>query len=168
MPRELNFPSRVADMERDGCLRNDHPPRGRAWRRPQAEAGQQLPLGYAALYSEALARAIKAGLTSALFDDLVRSSRMHCAFYDTFIGWVASGDSQSDPFALDDALRTISDVAQLPRSVGLNGSLASGVRELYAQAIADGFGASMLPELPHTVAKANNIDLRPASECAPS
>ena len=93
---------------------------------------------------------------------------MHCAFYDTFIGWVASGDSQSHPFALDDALRTISDVAQLPRSVGLNGSLASGVRELYAQAIADGFGASMLPELPHTVAKANNIDLRPASECAPS
>jgi 3-hydroxyisobutyrate dehydrogenase-like beta-hydroxyacid dehydrogenase len=125
-----------------------------------------ISLGYAALYSEALALAVKAGLTTASFDELVRSSRMHCAFYDTFIGWVASGNSRSHPYALDDALRTISDVAQFSRSVGLNGRLASGVRELYAQAVADGFGASMLPELPRAVAKANSIDLRPASECA--
>jgi 3-hydroxyisobutyrate dehydrogenase-like beta-hydroxyacid dehydrogenase len=125
-----------------------------------------ISLGYAALYSEALALAIKAGLTAASFDDLVRSSRMHCAFYDTFIGWVASGNSQSHPYALDDALRTISDVTQFSRSVGLNGRLANGVRELYAQAIADGFGGSMLPELPRAVAKANDIDLKPASEHA--
>jgi 3-hydroxyisobutyrate dehydrogenase-like beta-hydroxyacid dehydrogenase len=125
-----------------------------------------ISLGYAALYSEGLALAIKAGLTTASFDDLVRSSRMHCAFYDTFIGWVASGDSQSHPYALDDALRTISDVAQFSRSVGVNGGLANGVREIYVQAIADGFGASMLPELPRAVARANNIDLRPGSEHA--
>ena len=49
---------------------------------------------------------------------------MHCPFYDTFIGWVVSGDRQSHPYALDDALRTISDVFQFSRSVGLKGCLA--------------------------------------------
>jgi hypothetical protein len=127
-----------------------------------------ISLGYAALYSEALALAIKAGLSAASFDDLVRSSRMHCAFYDTFIGWVMSGDRQSHPYALDDALRTISDVVQFSRSVCLHGRLASGVRDLYAEAVADGFGAAMLPELPRAVARANDIDLRPASDAASS
>jgi 3-hydroxyisobutyrate dehydrogenase-like beta-hydroxyacid dehydrogenase len=125
-----------------------------------------ISLGYAALYSEALALTIKAGLSATSFDDLVRSSRMHCAFYDTFIGWVMSGDRQSHPYALDDALRTISDVVQFSRSVRLHGRLANGVRELYAEAVADGFGEAMLPELPRAVARANDIDLRPASDGA--
>lgn len=125
-----------------------------------------ISLGYAALYSEALALALKAGLTAASFDELVRSSRMHCAFYDTFIGWVVSGDRDSHPFALDTALHTISDVAAFFKSIHLNGRLAGCVREVFAQAVADGFGAAMLPELPRAVAKANNIDLRPASEDA--
>jgi hypothetical protein len=93
---------------------------------------------------------------------------MHCAFYDTFIGWVMSGDRQSHPYALDDALRTISDVVQFSRSVRLHGRLASGVRDLYAEAVADGFGEAMLPELPRAVARANDIDLRPASDGASS
>ena len=122
-----------------------------------------ISLGYAALYSEALALAIKGGLTAASFDDLVRSSRMHCAFYDTFMGWVISGDRQSHPYALDDALRTISDVVAFSRSVRLKGRLAGSVSEIFAEAVADGFGAAMLPELPRAVASANDIDLRPAS-----
>jgi hypothetical protein len=92
---------------------------------------------------------------------------MHCPFYDTFIGWVVSGDRQSHPYALDDALRTISDVFQFSRSVGLKGRLAGSVREIYAKAVADGFGAVMLPELACAVAKANDIDLKPAFDGAP-
>jgi hypothetical protein len=55
---------------------------------------------------------------------------MHCPFYDTFIGWVVSGDRQSHLYALDDALRTISDVVEFSRSVRLKGRLASSVREI--------------------------------------
>ncbi len=126
-----------------------------------------ISLGYAALYSEALTLAVKAGLDAASFDNLVRSSRMHCEFYDTFIGWVVSGDSQSHPYALDDALRTISDVVQFSRSARVNGRLASSVRDIYAEAVADGFSAAMLPELPRAVALANDVDLKPMSEVAP-
>lgn len=125
-----------------------------------------ISLGYAALYSEALTLAVKAGLDAASFDNLVRSSRMHCEFYDTFIGWVVSGDSRSHPYALDDALRTISDVVQFSRSTRVNGRLASSVRDIYAEAVADGFSAAMLPELPRAVALANDVDLKPMSEVA--
>ena len=125
-----------------------------------------ISLGYAALYSEALALTVKSGLDAASFDILMRSSRMHCPFYDTFIGWVVSGDRQSHPYALDDALRTISDVVQFSRSVRMNGRLASSVREIYAEAVANGFSAAMLPELPRAVAKANDIDLKPAFDGA--
>jgi hypothetical protein len=125
-----------------------------------------ISLGYAALYSEALALAVKAGLDATSFDNLVRSSRMHCLFYDTFIGWVVSGDRQSHPYALDDALRTISDVVQFCRSAHVKGRLASSVRDIYAEAVADGFSAAMLPELPRAVALANDVDLKPVSEGA--
>jgi hypothetical protein len=87
--------------------------------------------------------------------------------YAALYSEVVSGDRQSHPYALDDALRTISDVVQFSRSVRLNGRLASSVREIYAEAVADGFSAAMLPELPRAVAKANDIDLKPAFDGAP-
>jgi 3-hydroxyisobutyrate dehydrogenase-like beta-hydroxyacid dehydrogenase len=127
-----------------------------------------ISLGYAALYSEALALALKAGLTIGCFDDLVRSSRMHCAFYDTFIGWAISGDRKSHPFALDTALHTISDVVAFSKSVRLSGRLPACVREVFAEAVASGFGPAMLPELPRAVARANGIDLRPATDVEPA
>jgi 3-hydroxyisobutyrate dehydrogenase-like beta-hydroxyacid dehydrogenase len=126
-----------------------------------------ISLGYAALYSEALTLVVKAGLDATSFDALMRSSRMHCPFYNTFMGWVVSGDRQSHPDALDDALRTISDVVQFSRSIGLKGRLAGSVREIYAEAVADGFSAAMLPELPRAVAKANDIDLKIAFDGTP-
>jgi hypothetical protein len=49
----------------------------------------------------------------------------------------------------------------------MNGRLASSVREIYAEAVADGFSVAMLPELPRAVAKANNIDLELAFDGAP-
>jgi 3-hydroxyisobutyrate dehydrogenase-like beta-hydroxyacid dehydrogenase len=42
-----------------------------------------ISLGYAALYSEAWVLARKSGISTEAFDQLVRSSRMHCPFYET-------------------------------------------------------------------------------------
>ena len=44
-----------------------------------------LSLGYAAMYSEALALAEKVGITTAQFDSVIRGSRMDCGFYQTFM-----------------------------------------------------------------------------------
>jgi 3-hydroxyisobutyrate dehydrogenase-like beta-hydroxyacid dehydrogenase len=122
-----------------------------------------ISLGFAALYSEALVMARKAGLSTEAFDQLVRSSRMHCAFYDTFMGWALSGDAGAHRFALDSALHTISDVTKLGRAVTVSGKLAAAVQDIYSDAVVRGYGQSMLPELPRAVAEANGFDLHPAA-----
>lgn len=121
-----------------------------------------ISLGYAALYSDALVLALKAGLSTDAYDQLVRSSRMHCAFYDTFIGWVLDGDAESHQFSLDMALHTISEVAAFSRTLGLRGGLVESVRALYREAVAEGRGRAMLPELPRSVGAANGLALTPA------
>jgi 3-hydroxyisobutyrate dehydrogenase-like beta-hydroxyacid dehydrogenase len=120
-----------------------------------------VSLGYAALYSEALVMARKAGLGTEAFDQLLRSSRMHCAFYDTFMGWALEGDAKRHPFALDTAFHTITDAVDYARSLGLNGRLAASVCDIYRSAVAQGDGAEMLPTLPRSVGAANGVELRP-------
>jgi 3-hydroxyisobutyrate dehydrogenase-like beta-hydroxyacid dehydrogenase len=122
-----------------------------------------ISLGLGALYSEALVLALKAGLSVEAYDDLVRSSRMHCAFYDTFMGWVLGGDADSHRFALDTALHTISDVADFAGRVEMNSQLAPGIVEIYRGAVAAGEGAAMLPSLPRHVARESGIRLVPVS-----
>jgi 3-hydroxyisobutyrate dehydrogenase-like beta-hydroxyacid dehydrogenase len=121
-----------------------------------------ISLGFAALYSEALVLARKAGLSTEAFDQLVRSSRMHCAFYDTFIGWALDGNADAHRFAIDTALHTISDVAKMSRAVEAQGKLAGMAEQIYRDAVAMGYGSSMLPELPRAVARAADLELRPA------
>jgi 3-hydroxyisobutyrate dehydrogenase-like beta-hydroxyacid dehydrogenase len=120
-----------------------------------------VSLGFAAIYSEALVLALKAGLTVETYDSLIRSSRMHCGFYDTFIGWALHGDANSHRFALDTALHTISDVTAFAGSVDLKSKLVLGISEIFGQAVAAGDGEAMLAELPRSVAKANELDLTP-------
>lgn len=121
-----------------------------------------ISLGYAAIYSEALVMARKAGLSTEAFDDLVRSSRMHCAFYETFMGWARIADPDTHRFALDTALHTISDVNAFEQSLGLHSTVAAAICRIYQEAVTAGYGASMLPELPRSVAASNHIDIDPA------
>jgi hypothetical protein len=121
-----------------------------------------ISLGYAALYSEALVLALKAGLSTEAFDHLVRSSRMHCAFYDTFIGWALEGDGDSHRFALETALHTVTDVAAFASAAKLESRLVGGIQALYRQAVEAGDGMMNLPELPRSVAMAQGFALSPA------
>jgi 3-hydroxyisobutyrate dehydrogenase-like beta-hydroxyacid dehydrogenase len=120
-----------------------------------------VSMGFAALYAEALVLANKVGLGTAAFDGLIRSSRMHCAFYDSFMGWALDGHKDSHPFALGTADHTVADVAALLRDAGMKAPLAAALRETYAAAVAAGYGSAMLPELPRFVAAANGLALEP-------
>lgn len=120
-----------------------------------------VSMGFAALYAEALVLANKVGLGTEAFDGLIRSSRMHCAFYDTFMGWALDGDAQAHPFALGKGDHTVADVEKLARDAGLDGPMIAAIRETFAKVVASGHGAAMLPELPRFVAEAHGLDLRP-------
>ncbi|HYW76783.1 MAG TPA: NAD(P)-dependent oxidoreductase [Gammaproteobacteria bacterium] len=123
-----------------------------------------VSLGYAALYSEAIVMARKAGLTIDAVDELLSSSRMHCAFYETFMGWARSGDANSHRFALGTALHTVSDIDGFEQSLGLNGVMASAMGKIYEAAVEDGLASSMLPELPRSVGMSNGVEITPANE----
>jgi 3-hydroxyisobutyrate dehydrogenase-like beta-hydroxyacid dehydrogenase len=120
-----------------------------------------VSMGFAALYAEALVLANKVGLGTEAFDGLIRSSRMHCAFYDSFMGWALDGNRQAHPFALGTADHTVADIEALVRDAGMKAPLAAALRETYAAAVAAGYGTAMLPELPRFVAEANGIELKP-------
>jgi 3-hydroxyisobutyrate dehydrogenase-like beta-hydroxyacid dehydrogenase len=123
-----------------------------------------LSLGYGALHAEALLIARKAGLSTQTYDELVGSSRMNCEFYQTFMGWARNGDATTHPFALSVADHTITDAAELARSLGLEAGVLEAVRSHYVRAVSDGFDEANLPELVRAVAHANGVTLLPATD----
>ena len=123
-----------------------------------------VSMGFAALYTEALVLARKTGLSTEAFDGLIRSSRMHCAFYDTFMGWALDGNKDAHPFALGTAEHTVADVNALARDAGMNAPMAGAMRETYEAAVAAGYRSAMLPELPRFVAETNGFELEPLKD----
>ena len=118
-----------------------------------------VSLGYAAIYSEAMVLAKKAGLGIRAFDELIGSSRMNCEFFQTFMGWARNGDSTTHRFAISLAEHTIEDALEFASKSGLEMRLISAVRDVYAEALDGGLGEANLPELPRSVAAANAVDL---------
>ncbi|NJM83201.1 MAG: NAD(P)-dependent oxidoreductase [Tabrizicola sp.] len=66
-----------------------------------------LPLGYAAIYAEALAVAAKAGISTATFDSVIRGGRMDCGFYQTFTGYALEGNCEAHRFTLSNAYKDL-------------------------------------------------------------
>ncbi|MEM9574505.1 MAG: NAD(P)-dependent oxidoreductase, partial [Pseudomonadota bacterium] len=64
-----------------------------------------LSLGYAAMYSEAIALAEKAGISIEQFDSVIRGSRMDCGFYQTFMGHALEGNREAHKFTLNNAVK---------------------------------------------------------------
>jgi 3-hydroxyisobutyrate dehydrogenase-like beta-hydroxyacid dehydrogenase len=120
-----------------------------------------VSLGYAALYSEAMVLAQKAGLGIKTFDELIGSSRMNCEFFQTFMGWARNGDSTTHRFALSLAEHTVGDALEFATKSGLDMRVVQAVHEIFSTAAAQGLGEANLPELPRSVAEANAVDLEP-------
>jgi 3-hydroxyisobutyrate dehydrogenase-like beta-hydroxyacid dehydrogenase len=122
-----------------------------------------VSLGYAALYSEALTLTVKSGLSVGHFDQLIRTSRMDCQFFHTFISWALNGDATVHRFSLRNADETIRHVEGMSRTLALGSELVAAIGEIYHRAIARGMGDAELPELPRSTALGAGVDLRPPS-----
>ena len=116
-----------------------------------------LSMGYAALYSEALALGAKAGITPQLFDDVIRGSRMDCAFYQTFFKWVLDRDRNAHKFALRNGLKDMTYLASFANSVGLANPVGAAVRNRLALAVGTGHGGDYVPILSDVIAELNGI-----------
>ena len=78
-----------------------------------------LSMGYAALYSEALALGAKAGISPKVFDGVIRGGRMDCPFYQTFFQYVLERDRNAHKFTIANAFKDMSYLAAAANGVGL-------------------------------------------------
>lgn len=119
-----------------------------------------LSLGYAALYSEALALSRKVGIPIAGFDSVIRGGRMDCGFYQTFMGYALEGNREAHRFTLSNGYKDMRYVEAMANAANVATPIASAVKNSFAGAVATGGdGASdYVPHLADFVARANGLD----------
>lgn len=118
---------------------------------------QFLAMGYGAIYSEALTIGAKAGVTPAVFDSVIRGSRMDSGFYQTFFQYVLERDRDAHRFSLANAGKDIRYVANLADALNVQAGVAHAIKDLYASALEEGAGESFVPELSDIVAKRHGV-----------
>jgi 3-hydroxyisobutyrate dehydrogenase-like beta-hydroxyacid dehydrogenase len=118
-----------------------------------------LAMGYAAMYSEALAVANKVGITTEKFDSVIRGSRMDNGFYQTFMGYAVEGNREAHKFTLTNALKDMRYLASMADNAGVANPMGGAIKNSFAMAHAAG-GDGLEDYVPHLVdyvAKANGL-----------
>ena len=118
-----------------------------------------LSLGYAALYSEALALSRKVGIPVAEFDKVIRGGRMDCGFYQTFMGYALEGNREAHKFTLANAYKDMRYVESMANAATVGTPMASAVKNSFALAMATGGSGAedYVPHLSDYIAKANGL-----------
>ncbi len=118
-----------------------------------------LSLGYAALYSEALALSRKVGIPVAKFDNVIRGGRMDCGFYQTFMGYNLEGNREAHRFTLGNAYKDMRYVESMANASTVATPMASAVKNSFALAMATGGNGpeDYVPHLADFIAKANGV-----------
>jgi 3-hydroxyisobutyrate dehydrogenase-like beta-hydroxyacid dehydrogenase len=118
-----------------------------------------LALGYAAVYSEALALGAKAGLTPKIFDAVIRDGRMDNPFYRTFFQYVLDRDPNAHRFTIRNALKDLNYLAGFASTAGIANPVGAAVRNSFATAAAQGNAEKFVPMLSDIIAELNNVSL---------
>ncbi|MEM5474286.1 NAD(P)-dependent oxidoreductase [Hoeflea sp. AS60] len=119
-----------------------------------------ISLGYAAIYSEALAMSQKVGIPIAEFDKVIRGGRMDCGFYQTFMGYALEGNRESHKFTINNAYKDIRYVESMANAATVATPMTSAIKNAFAHAVNTGGNGpeDYLPHLADYVAKANGIN----------
>src|SRR5262245_16343352 len=120
-----------------------------------------VSLGYAAIYSEALALGAKAGLTPKVFDAVIRGGRMDCPFYQTFSQYVVGRDPNAHRFSIRNAAKDLGYLAAFANASGTVNPLSAAVRNSFAAAVNAGQAERYVPMLSDFIAEANGVSLAP-------
>jgi 3-hydroxyisobutyrate dehydrogenase-like beta-hydroxyacid dehydrogenase len=116
-----------------------------------------VAMGYAALFSEALAIARKAGLTVEQFHSVIGSGRMRSGFYDTFIQWSLAGNENAHKFSISNAHKDMRYLASMANEIGAVNNLQTLVKNDFAAMEAAGDGNKYVPMLADFVARRTGL-----------
>lgn len=119
-----------------------------------------LAMGYAAMYSEALALSEKVGITTAQFDSVINGSRMDSGFYQTFRGYAVEGNPEAHKFTLTNALKDMRYLEAMADDVALANPMGNAIKNSFAMAVAAGGSGpeDYVPHLVDFVAKRNGVE----------
>jgi 3-hydroxyisobutyrate dehydrogenase-like beta-hydroxyacid dehydrogenase len=120
-----------------------------------------VSLGYAALYSEALALAQKVGIAPQRFDAVISGGRMDCPFYQTFRRFTMEGDRDAHKFTIANAFKDLKYLESMADAAGMVNPLGNAVKNSFAVAHAAGADAEFVPMLPVHIGRMNGVDLTP-------
>jgi 3-hydroxyisobutyrate dehydrogenase-like beta-hydroxyacid dehydrogenase len=118
-----------------------------------------VSIGYAGLYSEAMALGKKVGITPAQFHAVLGGGRMSCGFYDTFTKYVVERDRDAHKFTIQNAHKDMRYLGNLANQAGSANYLGAVVRNYLATAESMGKGGDYLPMLSDHVAALNGVKL---------
>ncbi len=118
-----------------------------------------VSIGYAALYSEALALGAKVGIAPAGFHAVIGGGRMSCGFYDTFMKYVVERDRDAHRFTMQNAHKDMRYLANLANQAGVAHFVGAAVKNYLTTAEAMGKGGDYLPMLSDHVAELNGVKL---------
>ena len=121
-----------------------------------------ISLGYAAIYSEALALAEKVGISPPRFDSVIRNGRMDCGFYQTFMRWTLEGDRDAHKFTIANAFKDLTYLESMADAAGIANPLGNATKNSFAGAHATGPAEQFVPMLATHIAKVNGVDLMPS------
>jgi 3-hydroxyisobutyrate dehydrogenase-like beta-hydroxyacid dehydrogenase len=116
-----------------------------------------IAMGYAALYSEAIGIARKAGLSKEQFHAVIGSSRMRNGFYDTFMKWTMEGDENAHRFTISNAHKDMRYLSSLANEVGALHPIQAMVKNSFAGMEAAGQAQRYVPMLADFVAEQNGL-----------
>ncbi|MBV1704564.1 MAG: NAD(P)-dependent oxidoreductase [Hyphomicrobiales bacterium] len=119
-----------------------------------------LSLGYAAIYSEALALAAKSGIAPETFDRAIRGGRMDCGFYRTFFDYVVGGNPEAHKFTIANAYKDLRYLAAMADAAGVANPVGTAAKNSFALAVGLGKAERYVPTLSDVVAEANGAKLR--------
>jgi 3-hydroxyisobutyrate dehydrogenase-like beta-hydroxyacid dehydrogenase len=117
-----------------------------------------LSMGYAALYSEALALSQKVGISPERFDSVIRGGRMDCGFYQTFMRWTLDGDRDAHKFTIANALKDLRYLESMADAASLVNPMGNAAKNAFALASAAGGAQHYVPMLATYVGRANGLE----------
>jgi 3-hydroxyisobutyrate dehydrogenase-like beta-hydroxyacid dehydrogenase len=123
-----------------------------------------VSLGYAAIYSEALALARKVGISPSRFDSVIRNGRMDCGFYQTFMRWTLEGDRDAHRFSIANAFKDLTYLESMAGAAGIANPLGNATKNSFATAFAAGPTDQYVPMLATHIGKLNGVDLMPTKD----
>ncbi|MCB2080091.1 MAG: NAD(P)-dependent oxidoreductase, partial [Novosphingobium sp.] len=117
-----------------------------------------IAMGYAAIYSEALAIARKNGLTAEQVNAVIAPGRMACGFYETFMKWTLEGDENAHKFTIRNAHKDMRYLANMANAAGAVNPMQAVVKNAFAAMDAAGQGDRYVPMLADFIAGMNGLE----------